>query len=135
MHIANIGFIAVLQVPKESPHWYQKALLQEELEEIFKAAPLAPNAMAHQRVRDAYLLATGKLPSTSQVDSNDKKRIPQEGDDCPICYENMHGANLSFLTFCDTCGNAIHKQCFQQCKYFCMIMHYTLYAIDRGIGK
>ncbi|TCD66806.1 hypothetical protein EIP91_000942 [Steccherinum ochraceum] len=111
-HILFI-FMKVLQVTQACGHWYQKALLTSELEEVFANAPAAPAALASARVRDAYAKATGKASSSSQPYQG-KKRIPTEEDDCPVCYENMFKAKESTLTFCDECGNGLHKECFQQ---------------------
>ncbi|KAH9952030.1 hypothetical protein B0H21DRAFT_10402 [Amylocystis lapponica] len=111
-HILFI-FLKVLQVTQASGYWYQKALLTSELEDIFSHAPLAPNAVAHERVRDAYARATGKAVSKA-ASAKQNKRVPGPEDDCPICYENMHGVNENTLTFCDECGNGLHKECFQQ---------------------
>ncbi|KIY67070.1 hypothetical protein CYLTODRAFT_376736 [Cylindrobasidium torrendii FP15055 ss-10] len=109
-------FLKVLQVPVHSPHWYQKALLTDELEEIFAAAPPAPNDTASQRVRDAYAVATGSAPAASSSSSSTTKRkIPTEEDTCAICYDNMHSADMeTSLEWCETCGNALHKVCFGQ---------------------
>ncbi|KAI0636763.1 hypothetical protein C8Q77DRAFT_1094450 [Trametes polyzona] len=110
-HILFI-FMKVLQVTLESGYWYQKALLTSELEEIFSNAPRAPASVANERVRRAYAQATGKeLPSTTQAG---QKRLPQEEDDCPICYENMYRVAETLLTFCGECGNGLHKECFGQ---------------------
>jgi len=108
-------FLKVLQVSHRSSLWYQKALLSSELEEIFRGAPRAPNDVADERVRHAYANATGQA-SSSQPSSADgaKKRVPKEGDDCPICYESMHNVADHTLTYCNSCGNALHKECFQQ---------------------
>jgi len=111
-HILFI-FMKVLQVPYEATHWYQKALLSTELAEIFAQAPLAPNSVAHPHIREAYARATGKV-STSAGDASDKRRMPGEEDDCPICYENMHKDDVKKLTFCASCGNGLHLECFQQ---------------------
>ncbi|TDL21594.1 hypothetical protein BD410DRAFT_724161 [Rickenella mellea] len=116
-HILFI-FLKVLQVPQNSTHWYQKGLLTSELAEIFRDAPPAPGSVATARIREAYAKATGKAPATSsQEDASaggKKRRIPVEGDDCPVCYEGMHGSPQSKLAFCEECGNALHKECFQQ---------------------
>ncbi|KAJ6533770.1 hypothetical protein DFH09DRAFT_1043726 [Mycena vulgaris] len=118
-HCKHILFIylKVLQVTQASGFWYQKALLTSELETIFANAPLAPNALAHPRIREAYARATGKAqaPSTPEP-SGPKKRLPGEDDDCPICYDGMHNAAEGALTFCEECGNAVHKECFAQWK-------------------
>ncbi|KAF8481285.1 hypothetical protein DFH94DRAFT_449321 [Russula ochroleuca] len=108
-HILFI-FLKVLQVPQSSGLWYQKALLASELQSIFANAPQAPNALAHDNVRDAYARATGKAPSSTPSDS--RRRIPGPEDSCPICYEDMQ--DISKLVFCDECGNALHTECFGQ---------------------
>ncbi|KAH8099574.1 hypothetical protein BXZ70DRAFT_894818 [Cristinia sonorae] len=111
-HILFI-FLKVLQVTQASGYWYQKALLTSELEEIFANAPLAPAALANARVRDAYAKATGKSGSQN-IAAEGKKRIPEKDDDCPVCYETLFEVKESKMTFCDTCGNGLHKECFQQ---------------------
>ncbi|KAI0257448.1 hypothetical protein BJV78DRAFT_37603 [Lactifluus subvellereus] len=110
-HILFI-FLKVLQLPQSSGLWYQKALLASELQTIFADAPQAPNALAHERVRNAYALATGKAPISAS--SAAKRRIPGPEDSCPICYESMHGASQEMLVFCEECGNALHSECFEQ---------------------
>ncbi|KAF9460642.1 hypothetical protein BDZ94DRAFT_1311296 [Collybia nuda] len=118
-HCKHILFIflkgPILQVSQASGSWYQKALLTSELETIFAEAPLAPNATAHPLVQEAHARAIGKASSAIQGAST-KKRIPGPGDDCPICYEGMHEVNENSLAFCEDCGNALHKECFQQWK-------------------
>ncbi|KIM77496.1 hypothetical protein PILCRDRAFT_76604 [Piloderma croceum F 1598] len=119
IYIPNILIpLAVLQVSQQSGLWYQKALLTPELETIFAQAPLAPNSIAHPRIRDAYARATGKATSVASSSKsqpeNEKRRIPGPDDDCPICYESMHGADKNKLTWCDECGNALHQECFDQ---------------------
>ncbi|KAI9057869.1 hypothetical protein FKP32DRAFT_1597826 [Trametes sanguinea] len=105
-------FLKVLQVSQKSGYWYQKALLTSELEDIFANAPRTPAAIAHDRIRNAYAQATGKaIASTSQTST--KKRLPEEDDDCPVCYEKMHGVAESLLTFCEKCGNGLHLECFR----------------------
>ncbi|RPD66345.1 hypothetical protein L226DRAFT_550337 [Lentinus tigrinus ALCF2SS1-7] len=111
-HILFI-FLKVLQVSQNSGHWYQKALITSELEDIFTKAPRAPAAIAHERIRNAYAQATGKKVAPSS-EASSRKRLPGEEDDCPICYENMHREAESKLTFCEDCGNGLHKVCFQQ---------------------
>ena len=98
---------------------YSRALLTSELETIFAQAPLAPNSVAHAHVREAHARATGKAPSTSvpEEDASTNKRIPGPEDDCPICYDGMHGVEEASLVFCEECGNALHKECFQQCQF------------------
>jgi hypothetical protein len=100
---------------------YSRALLTSELETIFAEAPLAPNSIAHAHIREAHARATGKAPATSMAvedAGNKNKRIPGPEDDCPICYDGMHGIAETSLVFCEECGNALHKECFQQCGSF-----------------
>lgn len=44
------------------------------------------------------------------------KKVFEDGDDCPVCYEALKDANESDLTFCEACSNALHKECFNQCE-------------------
>ncbi|KAF8163789.1 hypothetical protein B0H34DRAFT_650575 [Crassisporium funariophilum] len=116
-HCKHILFILlkVLQVPRSSDYWYQKALLTSELETIFAEAPLAPNSVAHAHIREAHARAIGKpIDSTLMASTSKNKRIPGPDDDCPICYDGMHGVAEKLLVFCEECGNALHKECFQQ---------------------
>ena len=96
-----------------------RALLTSELEEIFAAAPLAPNDIAHAHVREAYARATGKTVAASAAAGGPPKRIPKEaGTDCAICYDEMYGVKEALLVFCKACGNCLHKQCFEQCASY-----------------
>ncbi|KDQ28578.1 hypothetical protein PLEOSDRAFT_1102621 [Pleurotus ostreatus PC15] len=60
-HILFI-FLKVLQVTQASGHWYQKALLTSELQDIFSQAPVAPNAIpvAPTGVREEFVRVTGR---------------------------------------------------------------------------
>ncbi|KAI1794565.1 hypothetical protein LXA43DRAFT_995617 [Ganoderma leucocontextum] len=110
-HILFI-FLKVLQVSMGSGHWYQKALLTAELEDVFARAPPAPAAVVHEGVKEAYAQATGtKVASGSQKNN---KRLPEEGDGCPVCFDDMYGAAENTLAFCEECGKAVHKECFQK---------------------
>jgi len=114
-HCKHILFVylKVLNLPLISTHWYQKALLTEELAEIFRSAPTNPTVLASKRVRDAFSKAEGK--STDPAPEVNNRRIPGADDDCPICYESMGGSvDVKKLTFCEQCGNALHTECFQQ---------------------
>ncbi|KAK7694044.1 hypothetical protein QCA50_003620 [Cerrena zonata] len=110
-HILFI-FLKVLQVTQASGYWYQKALLTAELEEVFANAPPAPGFAVNARVQEAYAKATGKRVASSS--QGVKKRMPEKDTDCPVCYEGMFGAPEKTLVFCESCGNALHKDCFQQ---------------------
>lgn len=100
-----------------------RALLTSELETIFSQAPEAPNSVTNPRVREAFLRATGQLAESSTAAMNSKKRIPGEEDDCPICYDTMYQVSDAQLTFCEECGNALHKECFTECISFLQILY------------
>jgi hypothetical protein len=55
------------------------------------------------------------LSRVRRAPAGPKRRVPGPDDDCPICYEGMHGVADAKLTFCERCGNGLHKECFQQC--------------------
>jgi len=57
------------------------------------------------------------LEAKANEGGQSKKRILAEGDDCPICYEAMHDVDVKTLTFCEECGNALHTECFNQCRF------------------
>ncbi|KAG2019600.1 hypothetical protein CC2G_005023 [Coprinopsis cinerea AmutBmut pab1-1] len=116
-HCKHILFIftKVLHVPRSSGSWYQKALLTDELQEIFDNAPAAPNAgVTNARVQEAYLRSIGRAPSQPASSQQSKKKTPEEGDDCPICYDTMYRASEAQLVWCEECGNAVHKGCWGQ---------------------
>lgn len=122
-------------------HRYQSALLTEELQAIFSFARPAPRTLLEDRVKSAYEVATGKKKvEQGEQDGPVKKRIPQEGDSCPICCtfgffpvvsdegnkpltafccsladEDFEPGAEKGLVFCLTisgCGNALHAECF-----------------------
>lgn len=110
-----------------------RALLNSELEQIFANAPIAPNSMAHPHVLAAHAKATGKAPAETPAGGTvpGNRRIPTEEDDCPVCYEGMHEAAHDTLEWCIACGNALHQECFAQCKLIilvlarCVLNHWT----------
>jgi len=118
-------FLKVLAVPQSSSLWYQRALLSTELESIFASAPAAPHATAtNAKVKAAYDVATGKAASVAQNDEavsgeNEGKPLPEEGDDCGICYDSMDGEPdvlRKTLSWCTTCRKPVHSQCFAMCE-------------------
>ncbi|KAJ3865494.1 hypothetical protein EV359DRAFT_80428 [Lentinula novae-zelandiae] len=123
-HCKHLLFILVkvLQIPQSSNYWYQKALLSDELSEIFSAAPPPPELrgsfIANQTVVGAWREATGRAPVTttsteSAQASEDPRRIPVSEDDCPICYDKMNAGEVDLkgleeiLEWCNECHNAI----------------------------
>ena len=97
-----------------------RALITDELKDIFAAAPVNPTVVASRKVREAYAAATGssvKDSSPKDAESSVMRKDPN-GEDCAICYEAFRGSMAElerFLVWCDTCQNAVHKECFNQC--------------------
>ena len=109
-----------------------RALLTAELQTIFSQAPHAPNSVASSRVREAYDRATGKVTTAiSSPSDKNNRRIPGPDDDCPICYESMHAMDRKKLTWCEECGNALHGECFEQCKKkFSPLVCFELFCLN-----
>jgi len=149
----------VLRLPASSALIFQRAFLLSELVEMLQdprvAAEADPAVLANQSVRDHYLALSGKAKSgdgvidVDTVDGNiaasaeetraaedaslaKQRRRIEEGDECPICFEGMHGAPESDLLWCDAsrektsshsssssssggraagCGKALHADC------------------------
>ncbi|CAJ0755329.1 1747_t:CDS:10, partial [Entrophospora sp. SA101] len=108
-------YLKVLRVNPSSSYIYQKALLTNELRQIFQNAAPNPTVLANQRVRDKYAKIVGGVNSGSDDASSVKRpRQPIEGD-CPICYETL--SETEKLVWCkDSCGNNVHEVCFDQWK-------------------
>jgi len=85
--------LKVLQVPSSSNLWYQSALLSSELAAIFASARRGPRTAFEEGVVRRYQVATGVLkPEELEAESSAlgvKKRIPDEGDSCPICCASL----------------------------------------------
>ncbi|KAK4053904.1 hypothetical protein OIO90_003741 [Microbotryomycetes sp. JL221] len=111
-------FLRVLGVSRYSNLWYQAALLQSELKQIFSEARPSPQAIVDQRVSTAYRVATGQELAPAGGSSSlelVQKRLPGEEDACPICYENFEPGSEEGLVFCLSaggCGNGLHRECF-----------------------
>lgn len=80
-----------LLAPKLASVWltpptvYQKALLTSELQEIFANAPLSAAAALQQSgLQKAWAEATGSPVKTAAENKGGQKRLPEEGDTCPI---------------------------------------------------
>lgn len=104
-------FLRVLGVPSSSHVWYQKALLSSELDVVFRNARPDPT-VSNPSLKQAYLDATSSIASKVDAAEGKKRRIPQEGDICPVCYEQFDQGQTDDLTFCEeSCGNPLHKVC------------------------
>ncbi|KAG1747761.1 uncharacterized protein EDB91DRAFT_1048113, partial [Suillus paluster] len=80
-----------------------RGLLTSELHDLFAHAPPAPNSDINQHTQEAYACATGMATASSEG----RHCAPGPEDDCPICYESMHGADGNTLIWCKTCSNKV----------------------------
>jgi len=106
----------VLKVDRNSPLLYQQALLTNELHEIFTKADLQNNdssIIAERQILEAYRAKTGDPNAILPVKNIEQKPITND-DECPICFESMINDKNNIL-FCSTsCGNNMHKNCFEK---------------------
>jgi hypothetical protein len=93
----------VLKVDQFDPVLYQVSLTCDELERVFREAPVAPCAtvLADDAVRF-------KFRESEELDTGPKHL---EGD-CSICMESLSDETRS-ISVCSTCENGIHAACMQ----------------------
>jgi len=113
--------LRVLRRPRDDPVVWQKALLSSELQELLGslAAAGAPEdgVLADPATRTAFALLAGPTdgggPETGPgaAAEHGAKQRELEGD-CPVCYEPFAGC-AEAVVFCHSCGNNIHKDCFE----------------------
>lgn len=106
-------FMRVLKLDCEDPRWWQKRLVQSELDGLINIAQQTHNpeagVLADEAVRTEYKKAvSGKKKNA---------RRPLEGE-CTICYEDLvqNDGNLrpeNVITFCKKCGNNFHSACLE----------------------
>ncbi|KAG8832140.1 hypothetical protein FRC17_001930 [Serendipita sp. 399] len=109
-------YLKILGVKESSNLYYQKALLDSELLSIFTEAPAAPNSVANNRVLTVYAKAVGKPSLSKGEGAASETRRNVDGEDCPVCYEEMKGktaSDLASIVFCETCKNGLHADCFR----------------------
>lgn len=112
-------------MPQDDPRglWFQRAYTPSELASIFSHAPESPfpDAVAPTTAREAYLKTIDpKADDTADAEAqkHDVRRAVQEGDECPICYEEIAegGRGKDALVY-DTspggCGKSLHLACFK----------------------
>eukprot|EP01116_Phalansterium_solitarium_P017391 TRINITY_DN4270_c0_g1_i2.p1 TRINITY_DN4270_c0_g1~~TRINITY_DN4270_c0_g1_i2.p1 ORF type:complete len:343 (-),score=103.64 TRINITY_DN4270_c0_g1_i2:261-1289(-) len=112
-------FLRVLRVDRRSVWIYQKALLSEELREMFATAPPAPAAvLACKKVVKRYNeIKSGKdeTPQNDEDDADDGAAVKRRplADDCPVCYEELKASEAT--VWCKaSCGNSVHTDCFDR---------------------
>ncbi|KAJ9119153.1 hypothetical protein QFC22_003644 [Naganishia vaughanmartiniae] len=138
-HCKHIIFVAlkVMRISETSDLWYQKAYLRSELEEIFAKAPVNQfnSAQASADVQKAFRQHMGLEPASAEeskekdagddLRDDEGKRKPVEGDECPICADEMadggRGANeLVYDLGAGGCGKVEGLQSKQGKKATCV---------------
>ncbi|KAI9312083.1 hypothetical protein BX666DRAFT_1988628 [Dichotomocladium elegans] len=98
----------VFHLTGESRAYQRLTLTPNELELIFSCCTPDPCVLANEQIQQAIKdKREGKPTDTG-------KRRPLKEADCPICYEELDESDISQTVFCSTCGNNIHKSCFEQ---------------------
>ncbi|GLI69332.1 hypothetical protein VaNZ11_013918 [Volvox africanus] len=117
--------LRVLRQSPENPVIWQRALLTHEVEEVL--GPLADTGngagstvdqsmLATERVRQTYAAITSGPTVQGSTSGAGSVQRSVEGE-CPICYENLvasGGGSAEAITFCTSCGNNMHKDCFER---------------------
>ncbi|CAF0722622.1 unnamed protein product [Adineta ricciae] len=106
----------VLKVSRASPLIYQQALLTIELHDIFSKADSQNNdssILAEQPILEAYHAKTGDPGVILTIKDVEQKPIEAD-DECPICFESLLGEETNIIFCSRSCGNNIHKNCFDK---------------------
>lgn len=121
-------YLKVLRLDSHLPVFPKTRLSAEELEEVFDQALANPvaQAMANPELRDAWKKAVGytsddeseSAPGSSATGTNNvpvgKRLLPEEGDVCGVCYEDLEPGCVEGLEFClESCGRPIHTDCLE----------------------
>jgi hypothetical protein len=95
----------VLKVDRMDMKLYQVSLLDDEVEEIFRAAPPAPHS---------HLLADGGVTTAFRESQQRDDDSDADGEDpeCPICFEVMDNPNAPVR--CTACCGRVHGTCMAQ---------------------
>lgn len=114
-HILFI-WLRVLGISEDDYRIWQRALVSSELrspvEPLFKRRARRALPLARKEVQKAFQQAT-KQQDGDDEDQERRHRKELEGEDCPVCFEEMSQAEEAAgkLTFCCTCGNNFHHDC------------------------
>lgn len=118
-------YIKVLRLKGHLPVYTQVRLSADEVAQVFDEAlenPVA-QALAKPELRKAWETAVGYKPTEDELaagaseESNvpaGKRRLPEEGDVCGVCYEDLEPGSTEGLEFCvESCGRPIHSDCLE----------------------
>ncbi len=109
--------LKVVGLPAHDQLVYQSAYLTDEVEKIIallqtRLQSLGRDVVANEQVQKVHADMKKGIKSGDD-ESNTVPRKEIDGQDCPICFDDL-GSNLSQLTYCKgTCGTNYHKGCIQ----------------------
>ncbi|SPO22981.1 uncharacterized protein UTRI_01659 [Ustilago trichophora] len=120
-------YIKVLRLASNLPVYSDIRLTQDQVQQVFDESLSDPvaQALAKPELRDAWKKAVGYKSDDSETasdssasGSNDapvgKRLIPEEGDVCGVCYEDLEPGSVEGLEFClKSCGRPIHTDCLE----------------------
>ncbi|GIQ84674.1 hypothetical protein KIPB_006215 [Kipferlia bialata] len=121
-YCAHIAFVLVraLGVPKENYLVWQKTLSSRQLDEVLShrnRVMARQTEHASHREREA---STGDLTaSQGAVNQGCPEKPLEEGDSCPVCYENLTMADAR--QYCTCCGNSMHQHCVNLWLHHCAV--------------
>eukprot|EP00892_Ulva_mutabilis_P012680 jgi/Ulvmu1/9785/UM056_0025.1 len=99
-HIVFV-MVKVLGVPKDNPLAWQLSLVDRELDDILRGDKWKPQAVPPRAACNRSKFCMARKPV-------------QQGDLCPICYDEIHGVDILHLTWCQKgCGQNVHGKCMQ----------------------
>ena len=110
--------LKVVGLPAHDQLVYQSAYLTDEVEKIIvllqtRLQSLGRDVVANEQVQKVHADMKKGIKSGDDDESNTVPRKETDGQDCPICFDDL-GSNLSQLTYCKgTCGTNYHKGCIQ----------------------
>ncbi|KXZ54207.1 hypothetical protein GPECTOR_5g30 [Gonium pectorale] len=139
-HILFVMLRVLRQRPTDPVIW-QRALLPSEVERLLSpmlanasgagpgagaaaaagagagaAAGVDRSVLASDVIRQRYAAIAGGTAAGGAAGAGASVQRPVEGD-CPICYEEMvagAGRGAEAITFCASCGNNMHRECFSR---------------------
>lgn len=116
-------YLKVLRLEGHLPVFSRIKLTEDEVEQVFDEAlenPVA-HAMAHPELRKAWAEAVGYVSEEDAASGSNettvpsgKRLVPEEGDVCGVCYEDLEPGSTEGLEFClESCGRPIHTDCLE----------------------
>ncbi|CDS06873.1 hypothetical protein LRAMOSA09398 [Lichtheimia ramosa] len=102
----------VFHVQKGSPAYSKLHLTNQELQDVFANCTPEPSVMVSDTVKELINNKLHGVPVVEEESSVQRRDLDEV--DCPICYESLAEEPLVTITFCRTCGNNVHQDCFNK---------------------